>query len=508
MRSGHCDILVVGSGIAGLSFALHCSRYFPDKKIVVLSKESLAESNTRYAQGGIAAVTDLLADSFSEHCADTLTAGDGLCDPGVVGMVVHQAPLAIAQLEAWGIHFDRQGNELERAREGGHSQARVLHCKDHTGASISDQLLRQCRQSANIELREKQFVSGLLIDETPTRRCCHGVKVINGKSSSRIYAQKVMLACGGIGQLYQLSSNPALATGDGIGLARAAGVALEKMAYIQFHPTVLYGTHSQQPFLISEAVRGFGAILRNHRGEDFMPRYDARASLATRDIVSRAIFSEMQKSGTDHLWLDLRHLDQEEFNKKFPTIAARLEEEHIDPGSELLPIAPAAHYLCGGIATNPFGETSLDNLLACGETACTGLHGANRLASNSLLEAVVYAQQAALGLKSAHWDNTPPSSLIDSEPVRSTQPNPSRRDLQKLMTEKVGIVREKEALVNARLKVEQWLNEFRPSPLQASDWELQNMLWTALAIIEDSLQQTENRGTFYRRDLARSPSLV
>lgn len=501
MRSQSCDILVIGSGIAGLSFALHCARFFENKKVVVLSKAQMEEGNTRYAQGGVAAVMDGRNDSYEKHIEDTLRAGDGLCKREVVALVVGEAPRAMQYLMDWGLRFDRLGQDLALGREGGHSSSRILHCKDHTGQSISHSLLEQCRQSPNIELCENRFVLRLLQDEHTKR--CKGALVKDKEGTYFHKAHYVMLASGGAGQIYQLTSNPAVATGDGLALALELGAELENMAFVQFHPTVLYEPAAERPFLISEALRGFGAVLRNAKGRDFMYDYDERGSLATRDIVSRAIFNEMRQSGATHVWLDLRRIRQEAFAVQFPTIHQHLRSLGVDPAKDMLPVLPAAHYFCGGVVTDQWGQSSIAGLLACGEVACTGLHGANRLASNSLLEALVFAHQAFVKLRD-HFDTCSPfseTSILPESSAAQQGLGNLRQKLQEIMTNQVGIVRREEELREAETTLRQMLNQVEPVGEQIQANELKNLLRVSLAVVEDSLQQCENRGGFFREDL-------
>lgn len=498
MRQEHSDILVIGSGIAGLSFALHCAEAFPDRSIVVLSKTRSEESNTHYAQGGIAAVMDRLKDSYQNHIDDTLIAGDGLCDREVVELVVKDAPARMQQLIDWGVPFDREEKGLELGREGGHSANRILHVKDHTGASVSDTLLMRARNIPNISLREDEFVL-----ELNTRdEICYGAQIKTKTEVYSLQAHYTMLAGGGAGQVYDLTSNPMVATGDAMAMASEAGAELQNMAFVQFHPTVLFEEGVEQPFLISEAVRGFGAVLRNHQHEEFMFRYDARGSLATRDIVARAIFMEMKASKKEHVWLDLRHLDATDFAKKFPTIAGRVKALGIDVSTDMIPVLPAAHYFCGGVKTNLWGETSIARLMACGECTGTGLHGANRLASNSLLEALVFAHRSAEKLKKQFKEvqtEAADQEVVFSEPGINVEV--LRLRLQQVMTAEVGIVRTDDSLKKARHEISMMQREISGKTSNIALRELQNLTHVSLAVIDDSLQQTQNRGGFYREDL-------
>ncbi len=497
MRTENHDILVIGSGIAGLSFALHCASFMKDKKVIVLSKGPLDESNTRYAQGGIAAVMDLLQDSYEKHIEDTLISGDGLCDKQVVEMVVKSAATRIEELVAWGVNFDGGKNQFDLAREGGHSSNRILHCKDHTGASITSVLLQRCMEMPNIELRESHFILELL-QAKPSKEVL-GALVCDEREMYNINASYTMLATGGAGMIYDYTSNPNLATGDGMALAIQAGAKMKNMAFVQFHPTVLLDD-SSNPFLISEAVRGFGAVLKNGLNQEFMYQYDYRGSLATRDIVSRSIYFEMKKYGDTNVWLDLRHLDIENFKTKFPTINQRLEQAGIDVAKNMIPVKPAAHYFCGGVATDNFGQTSVNRLLACGEVAYTGLHGANRLASNSLLEALVFAHNAASRLKDSY---IPLKDTLEGDQGVRCQCDHKEysgflKKVQQLMTDNVGIVRTDESLEKAHSTIKDLLNLLPKRNFSVQIKELQNILIVALGVIENSLQQVENKGAFYK----------
>ncbi|AEV34399.1 L-aspartate oxidase [Owenweeksia hongkongensis DSM 17368] len=502
MRSESHDIIVIGSGIAGLSFALHCSAFFPLRKIVVLSKALINESNTSCAQGGIAAVMNHLEDSYEQHIKDTLQAGDGLCDKRIVEMVVQKAPEEMRQLMQWGVNFDGNGNQPDLGKEGGHSTNRILHCRDHTGASIIEVLLRRCEEAANIELRKNHFVLELL-KNNDLGMACTGAMVCSDDGVYAINGHYTMLATGGSGQVYSYTSNPEIATGDGFSLAMEIGTQLKNMAFVQFHPTVFYSPNEPNPFLISEAVRGYGAVLRNHRGEEFVYKYDSRGSLATRDVVARAIYNEIQESGEEHVWLDFRHFDTNDFALKFPTIAAYLINKNVDVRTEMVPVKPAAHYFCGGVITNKFGKTTVPHLLAAGECTCTGLHGANRLASNSLLEALVFAKNAAENLKTNFEElqfnhgGIPEINCSCSE----MKYNGLKKNVQDIMDKSVGVIRTKPRLISARAKLMNLKHLLPKSDYSVKACELRIMVNVSLAVVEDSLQQTSNRGGFYRDDL-------
>ena len=392
------DFLVIGSGIAGLTFAIKTARKFPDKKITVLTKTNTDETNTKYAQGGIAVMSGHEADTFDKHIEDTLIAGDGLCNRNIVELVVKEGPQRVQELIEWGANFDKNSKgEYLQGKEGGHSEYRILHYKDITGFEIERALLAELSRYPNIEVHNHWFVIdiitqhhlGYLVTKSTTDIECYGVYALNlntGKNE-KILARITLMASGGVGQVYRSTTNPHIATGDGIAMLYRAKGRIENMEFIQFHPTAMYQPNNQQAFLITEAVRGDGAILRNQQGVAFMTQYDVRADLAPRDIVARAIDNEMKKSGTEFVYLDCRAMDPEKFVQHFPNIYEHCKQCGIDVFQQMIPVAPAAHYCCGGIKTNEYGLSSIRYLYACGECASTGLHGANRLASNSLLEA-------------------------------------------------------------------------------------------------------------------------
>ena len=496
------DIIVVGAGVAGLSFALYAAKRFPQKTIAVLSKGDFRESNSYYAQGGVAAVMDQNSDSFEAHIKDTLVAGDGLSDPEIVKLVVEEAPQRMQDLMNWGVNFDRAADNLELAREGGHSAKRVLHIRDHSGRSIVEALLSACESTANIQLLKNQVVQSLVLDGHGN---CIGLEVDHAKARMEYRASNTILATGGAAYLYQRTSNPEAATGDGLALGIKAGAKMRDLAFVQFHPTV-FPRKRGRDFLISEALRGFGAILRNRAGEDFMFKYHPLGSLATRDVVSRAIYQEMAQDSRDHVSLDLRHLDQRKLKDKFPTVLNIILEEfpQFDFKNDLIPVTPAAHYFCGGIATDAWGRTSVPGLWAIGEVAGTGLHGANRLASNSLLEALVFAKRAASKLNLSFAATVQQSSAPEQFHYPDAPKTIER--LRHLMFEKVGIYRSTEGLRQALEAINTFISEAQLSPeVQTQDITLHNMLSVAKAVVEDSLAQKENRGAFFLSDLVENP---
>jgi L-aspartate oxidase len=515
------DFLVIGSGIAGLSFAVKAASEFPDKQVTIITKSKVIESNTRYAQGGIAVVTDFEHDNFEKHKKDTEIAGDGLCDTEIVDLVVHEGPARLKEIIRLGTDFDKTPEgDYELGLEGAHSARRILHHKDETGFNIQSSLLKEVTRLPNIEILEYHFALDLItqhhLGEKVTRRRkdiqCYGAYVMN-LTNDRIetyVSGATILATGGIGQVYKITTNPGVATGDGIAMAYRAKALIRHMQFIQFHPTALFGEKDEQAFLISEAVRGFGAVLKTRSGESFMEKYDERGSLASRDIVARAIDHEMKKSGDEFVLLDCRHLDQEELKKRFPNIYGKCISRGIDPGMDMIPVAPAAHYLCGGVNTDADGLSNIQNLYCCGEAACSGLHGANRLASNSLLEALVFAHRCFISLKDIIGKTVIRTDLPDWEASRTTEMKEkiliqhNRNELKNIMQNYVGIVRSDERLKRSLNRLEILHKEtedlYKKSVLSPQLCELRNMINVAYLIVKQSMEQKENRGTFYNVD--------
>ena len=508
------DFLVIGSGLAGLSFALKVA----DKgKVLLISKTSLEENNTKYAQGGIAAVT-YSPDSFEKHIKDTLICGDGYCNREIVEMVINEAPDRINELIEMGVEFDRnKDGRFDLAKEGGHSEHRILHAKDTTGLSIEETLLQKVRAHPNIETREQAFAIDLItqhhLGKTVKRSYsdieCYGAYVLNTKSKDvyTVLAKITVVATGGIGSIYMTSTNPVAATGDGIALAYKAKGVIENMEFIQFHPTSLYNPGEQPSFLITEALRGFGAVLKNSAGEKFMKKYDQRGSLASRDIVARAIDNEMKISGEDFVWLDCTHLDPEELVSHFPNITRKCLSLGIDIRKDMIPVVPAAHYQCGGIRVDNNGLSTINNLYAIGEVASTGLHGANRLASNSLMEAVVFAHRAAndsrkkikhlsINDKIPEWDYGGTSH--PEEMVLITQ---NDKEVKQIMSIYVGIFRSNLRLERALKRLEiiyhETENLYKRSTLSRELCELRNMINVGYLIIKMAQNLHESRGLHY-----------
>ncbi|MBF6596651.1 MAG: L-aspartate oxidase [Fermentimonas sp.] len=520
------DFLVIGSGIAGMSYALKVAKY---GKVAIIAKNKLEDANTFYAQGGIASVTNAW-DNFEKHIDDTLDAGGGLCDIEVVKKVVNEAPAQIVELINWGVDFDKddKGN-FDLHREGGHSEFRILHHKDSTGAEIQVSLIDTIRKHPNIDLFENHFAIEVLtqhhLGEIITRYTpgieCYGAYILDqGTNQIDTFLSKVtLMATGGIGSVYQTTTNPDVATGDGIAMVARAKGEIKGMEFVQFHPTALYHPGARPSFLITEAMRGFGGILKTKDGEEFMHKYDERGSLAPRDIVARAIDSEMKERGDDYVFLDITFKEPAEIKKQFPSIYEKCLSFGIDIIKEMIPVAPAAHYLCGGITVNQDGETSIDRLYANGECACTGLHGANRLASNSLIEAVVYADAAAkhsLGIiKSYNFqDNIPPwndeGTTSPEEMVLITQ---SYKEVGQIMSSYVGIVRSDLRLQRAmnRLNIifRETENLFQRSVVSRDICELRNIIKVGYLVIKQAMARKESRGLHYTIDYPnRDPNSV
>lgn len=519
------DVLVIGSGISGLSYALKVAQQCPDAKITIVTKSDEDESNTKYAQGGLAVVTDFDNDSFQKHIEDTMKAGDGLSDSKVVEMVVKEGPKRFREMVKWGAEFDvNDSGTYDLGREGGHTENRIVHHKDITGFEIERALLAAVNASDNIDLLTHHYVVDLITEHHVKSESshdsqinCYGAYVLDifSKTINKYTAKVTLMATGGVGHVYKNTTNPIIATGDGIGLAYRAKAKISNMAYIQFHPTALYSPREGRLFLISEAVRGFGAKLRTIEDEPFMHLYDEREELASRDIVARAIDDIMKKTGVDYVGLDCRHLDKEKFLKHFPNIYEKCLSEGIDLFKQLIPVVPAQHYLCGGIDVDLDGQSTIKNMFAVGECTNTGLHGANRLASNSLLEAMVYGHNAAMKTtelikkddfnykyldKVPEWDDSG-MKMMDEMVVISYL----RKDLQALMSDLVGIVRSNERLKLASEQEEKIFQSVKElydfSILSPQLSELRNLVSVAYLIISQSRQQKENKGAFYNKDL-------
>ncbi len=512
--SKQTDFLIIGSGIAGLSYALKAAVH---GKVSMITKANADESNTKYAQGGIAAVM-YSPDSYEKHVQDTLIAGDGICNEEVVRMVITESTERINELIAWGAKFDKTSSgEYDLAKEGGHSEHRILHHKDNTGFEIERALLKAVQNHPNIEILDHHFAVDILTQhhlgkEVNSRTpdiTCYGAYVLNLRTNKIeiILAKTTLMATGGAGQVYATTTNPTIATGDGVAMVYRAKGQVEGMEFYQFHPTALYNPLESPSFLISEAVRGFGGVLKTLDGKEFMHKYDERKSLAPRDIVARAIDNEMKIRGDDYVYLDCRHLDKEELLKHFPNIYNKCLSLGIDITKDYIPVAPAAHYMCGGIKVNKKGRTSIQRLYAVGECSSTGLHGANRLASNSLLEAIVYAHHASTDAlevsKTVVFNEHFPSwnaegTHYPEEMVLLTQ---SLKEVQAIMSNYVGIVRSELRLQRAfdRLEILYKENEalYLKTTVSVKLCELRNLINVAYIIIKHARKRKESRGLHY-----------
>ena len=511
------DFLVIGSGIAGLSFALKAAKY---GKVTVVTKANLEDTNTRYAQGGIAAVFSE-PDNFEKHINDTLIAGGGICNEEVVRMVVQEAPDRIKDLINLGVSFDKkEDGTYDLAKEGGHTEYRILHHKDKTGESIQMTLMERVRNEPNIEILEHHFAIEILtqhhLGEVVKRNYpdikCFGAYVadlVNQKVIT-LLSKVTIVATGGIGNVYLTTTNPEIATGDGVAMVYRAKGTIENMEFIQFHPTSLYDPEKKPSFLITEALRGYGAVLKNLSGERFMNRYDSRGSLAPRDIVARAIDNEMKIWGDDHVWLDCTHLNPEGLKDHFPNVYEHCLERGIDFTKDMIPVVPCAHYSCGGIKVDINGQSNIDRLYALGEVSSTGLHGANRLASNSLIEAAVYAHRAAIHsgprLKDLtfeeripEWDYKGTTHL--EEMVLITQ---SSKEVQMIMSNYVGIVRSdirlERAMVRLDILYEETERLYKKSLISKKICELRNLINVGYIIIKMAQNRHESVGLHYSID--------
>ena len=511
------DFLVIGSGIAGMSFALKVAN---KGKVAIVCKNSLEDANTYYAQGGIASVTSQF-DNFDKHISDTLDAGDNLNDLEVVKKVVREAPAQIKELISWGVHFDKddKGN-FDLHREGGHSEFRILHHKDNTGAEIQESLIAAIKRHPNITVFDHHFAIEIItqhhLGKTVNRYMkdieCYGAYVLDQKTNgiSTFLSKVTLMATGGIGCIYQTTTNPVVATGDGIAMVYRAKGHVKDMEFVQFHPTALYHPGDRPSFLITEAMRGYGGVLRTRSGKKFMRKYDERESLAPRDIVARAIDTEMKNRGDDFVYLDVTHKDPEETKQHFPTIYSKCLSLGIDITKDYIPVAPAAHYLCGGIVVDLNGQSSINHLYANGECACTGLHGANRLASNSLIEAVVYADAAAkhslsmidgISFREDVPDWNDDGTSLPEEMVLITQ---SEKEVGQIMSSYVGIVRSNLRLKRAFDRLEilyaETENLFQRSVVSREICELRNSINTSYLVIKQAMSRKESRGLHYTID--------
>lgn len=514
------DFLVIGSGIAGLFYALKVSKY---GKVAIISKENIYNTTTVKAQGGIASVMHN-PDSYEKHIEDTINAGAGLNDREVVEIVVKEGPTRVYDLINIGAHFDKdEDGTYDLGKEGGHSENRVLHFKDKTGQELQRALVNRVMQDPNIFVYENYFAIeiitqhhlGHIVRKSTPNITCYGAYIFDTKSKEvfTFLSKNTLIATGGCGNAYQNTTNPVGITGDGIAMVYRAKGIVENMEFVQFHPTALYNPTEKPSFLITEALRGAGAILKNHKDEDFCLKYDPRGSLAPRDIVARAIDTEMKLSGEDHVFLDARSIAKEKLMTNFPTIFAKCMEIGINISKDLIPVTPAAHYLCGGIKTDIHARTSIVNLYAAGEVASTGLHGANRLASNSLLEAVVFAHRAAEDSIISEWyskeifneilDWNDAGTIKNEELVLISY---SRKEVQQIMSNYVGIVRSDLRLQRAMDRLEVIFKEteelYKASKISVSICELRNIINVGYLIIKQAKERRQSIGLHYNSDLA------
>ncbi len=517
----HYDFLIIGGGVAGMSFALKVAEQ-GNYSIALCCKTTLEEANTAKAQGGIASVTNLKVDDFEKHIHDTMVAGDYLSDPAAVNQVVRNAPQGIRDLLRWGVNFDKnEQGDFDLHREGGHSEFRILHHADDTGAEIQRGLMEAVRQHPKIEVLENHFAIEIITQHhlgvRVTRRTpdieCYGAYILNPRTH-RIdtYLSRItLIATGGTGAVYATTTNPEIATGDGIAMVYRAKGQVKDMEFVQFHPTALFNPSETHPaYLITEAMRGYGGILRLPNGEEFMQKYDPRLSLAPRDIVARAIDKEMKIHGLDHVCLDVTHKNAEETKHHFPNIYAKCMSIGIDITKDYIPVAPCAHYMCGGIKVDLDGQSSIKRLYAVGECSCTGLHGGNRLASNSLIEAVVYADAAAKH-SLAHIDDYTFNDKVPSWNDEGTMSNEEKvlisqdvKEVGQIMSTYVGIVRSDLRLRRAWERLDLLFEEtedlFKRVRPTKDICELRNMINIGYLITRQALERKESRGLHFTID--------
>lgn len=511
------DFLVIGSGVAGLSFALKVA---PEGRVAIVTKSSVENTNTALAQGGIAAVT-YKPDNFNKHIEDTYIAGDRFSNKKTVKLVVEEAPERINELINWGAEFDKtEAGKYDLAKEGGHSEKRILHHKDNTGWEIQRALVKMVKRHKNIDIYENHFAVDLItqhhlgqtVKRSDSNIACFGAYVLNLATHEvdTFLTRITMMATGGSGNLYQTTTNPIIATGDGIAMVYRAKGLVENMEFVQFHPTSLYNPTERPSFLLTEALRGFGAKLRTKKGREFMQKYDERGCLAPRDIVARAIDNEMKVHGDDYVYLDCRHINETELKDHFPNITKKCASLSMDIAKDLIPVVPAAHYQCGGIKVDTNGLSHIHNLYAAGEVSSTGLHGANRLASNSLSEAVVFAHRASehakRNFKQVEINNNIPEWNFEgtTHPEEMVLITQNYKETQMIMSNYVGIVRSNLRLQRALTRLEIIFNEtdalYKKSTLSPELCELRNLINVGYLIIKAAMNRKESLGLHYNID--------
>jgi L-aspartate oxidase len=491
------DYLIIGAGIAGLRAAIEASK---NGQVALITKGTVEDSNTWHAQGGIASVLDK-TDSFDSHVADTLRTGCGLCDDKVVDLVVKQGPGLIRQLLDWGVAFDVANGSIATTLEGGHSHPRIAHAHgDETGKIIAQTLIAKAKQQRNIKLVENLFTIDLL---TENNRCLGIIGFNREKGFQIIWAANTILATGGAGQLYRETTNPSCATADGLAIAYRAGARMQDLEFVQFHPTTLYIAGASRA-LITETLRGEGAVLRDIKGRAFMKDYNPAAELAPRDIVSRAILEQMLKTKSTHVFLDIRHFDKQHFAKRFPVISELCESFEIDISKDLIPVRPSAHYMVGGVKVDALAKTSIENLYAAGEVSSTGLHGANRLGSNSLLEGLVFgrlAGQTPVAQRPVESKSMVIKYEIPYSKLGRLDTSDVRNSLRALMWRNVGINRKAAELKQAVDMIRLWQRYVMDKQFDnPKGWELQNMLTVCQLIAQSALERKESRGVHFRSD--------
>ena len=497
------DVVVVGSGIAGLSTALHITRH-SQLRVLLVTKDVLAAGSTRWAQGGIAAALGA-EDSPDQHFADTIVAGAGVCDEAAVRVLVREGPSAVRELAEMGARFDRGADGgMSLTREGGHHRDRIVHAGgDATGAEIERALVTRVVDATDVEVIEHALVLDLLLaaDGSAAGLTLHVMGEGERDGVGAVRARAVVLATGGFGQVYASTTNPSVSTGDGVAAALRAGAVVRDLEFVQFHPTVAWlgpRSRGQQP-LVSEAVRGEGAFLVDDDGVRFMQGQHELADLAPRDVVAKAILRRMHETGAEHVWLDARHFGAEKWRVRFPTIYATLVSLGIDPVTDLIPVVPACHFASGGIRTDLTGESSVPNLFACGETACTGVHGANRLASNSLLEGLVFGRRIADAILTRLGEQAPPPAAAHRNSGAALLEPSARSQLQRLMSEHVGVLRDLKGLESAARELTT-LAEGAGAEPSTEAWEATNLLTVARALVQGATLRTETRGSHWRED--------